>query len=606
MSRKNFINKIALGISLLVAIICQSLGNLSLAGSYDPSLYLGMPTQLMIQPYVSVEVLNETSPGVYENLGPSSEPEYIDIMGYLIPISSAHNSLLLDTGANAILIVDAAAQELENTTGYQTDGTFLEIGVGGTTEYDISAPYRFSFAGSDGTPHYLTGSSGQGVRILSNPDSVLAAKIEEGGIAGIVGMPAMTGRVTTLGFSQEGSEYPATPIDEWDIWELIALLSGGTSMQTTFSNTLAAGSDNRYTVALDNRIQFSAEEGLPSDSPSGAALPEYADVPFLTAKVNKVGADDVFREIEGTFLLDTGAQFSIISRRVAYALGLDENGDGSIDDEAIGSISITGVGGVQESVPILCLDELRLPSEQGVDIIWNDPSDPSEAIGIQLLVMDLFPCADINCDGIVDEDDIAIIDDHRGLIVSPGDIPSGDINSDGVVDDLDLAIAQEQLGESDFIDGVFGIDMLTSGCNINVETYEIYGTPFFDQVHFDFRNWENGQGALVLDINSEYNTVVTPDIPGDANGDGKVDGSDATILATHWQQSTTEGASVGDFNGDGFVDGSDATILATNWQNGVTFSNAAVPEPPIWILLASLGLFGVLQWRRKKTMAKSA
>ena len=42
--------------------------------------------------------------------------------------------------------------------------------------------------------------------------------------------------------------------------------------------------------------------------------------------------------------------------------------------------------------------------------------------------------------------------------------------------------------------------------------------------------------------------IITPQpIPGDANGDGVVDGSDVTILAGNWQQSTNLGAEVGDF-----------------------------------------------------------
>ena len=57
-------------------------------------------------------------------------------------------------------------------------------------------------------------------------------------------------------------------------------------------------------------------------------------------------------------------------------------------------------------------------------------------------------------------------------------------------------------------------------------------------------------------------SIITSSIPGDANGDGVVDGSDVTILASNWQQMSDLGTEVGDFNGDGIVDGSDVTILA--------------------------------------------
>lgn len=85
---------------------------------------------------------------------------------------------------------------------------------------------------------------------------------------------------------------------------------------------------------------------------------------------------------------------------------------------------------------------------------------------------------------------------------------------------------------------------------------------------------------------------VAPDVPGDANHDGKVDGSDVTILADNWQAGVPGGDSnvtweMGDFNGDHMVDGSDVTILADNWQFGVTTSAAAVPEPGVVVLILS-------------------
>ena len=88
-------------------------------------------------------------------------------------------------------------------------------------------------------------------------------------------------------------------------------------------------------------------------------------------------------------------------------------------------------------------------------------------------------------------------------------------------------------------------------------------------------------------------TVKTSLTPGDANGDGRVDGSDVTIVAGNWQVSVLDDQTptwaMGDFNGDGKVDGSDVTILAGNWQYGVTATSAAVPEPNcITLLLASL------------------
>ena len=92
-------------------------------------------------------------------------------------------------------------------------------------------------------------------------------------------------------------------------------------------------------------------------------------------------------------------------------------------------------------------------------------------------------------------------------------------------------------------------------------------------------------------------------VAGDANGDGKVDGSDVTILAGNWQKGVSDGLTAsweeGDFNGDGKVDGSDVTILAGNWQYGVEASAASVPEPSATLLILSV-LAGAVWVRRRK------
>ena len=82
-------------------------------------------------------------------------------------------------------------------------------------------------------------------------------------------------------------------------------------------------------------------------------------------------------------------------------------------------------------------------------------------------------------------------------------------------------------------------------------------------------------------------------IPGDANNDGRVDGSDVTILAGNWQAGVDDSKiavtwEMGDFNGDGRVDGSDVTILAGNWQAGVDVAATSVPEPSVVSLIFGL------------------
>ncbi len=103
------------------------------------------------------------------------------------------NTWLLDTGANTTIAFASAVDDMRQPPYvYQTDGRFVEYGVAGAHTFDISAAYRFDFAGNDGERHTLLDG-----RIISDPNDDISIF----GPYGIVGMPAMEGRVTTFDFT---------------------------------------------------------------------------------------------------------------------------------------------------------------------------------------------------------------------------------------------------------------------------------------------------------------------------------------------------------------------------------------------------------------------
>jgi T5SS/PEP-CTERM-associated repeat protein len=85
-------------------------------------------------------------------------------------------------------------------------------------------------------------------------------------------------------------------------------------------------------------------------------------------------------------------------------------------------------------------------------------------------------------------------------------------------------------------------------------------------------------------------------LPGDANGDGAVDGSDFGIWNAHKFTSSTDW-SRGDFNGDGITDGSDFNIWNANKFTGVSFGNL-VPEPGGPGIIPGVLLPVLAAWRR--------
>ena len=87
-------------------------------------------------------------------------------------------------------------------------------------------------------------------------------------------------------------------------------------------------------------------------------------------------------------------------------------------------------------------------------------------------------------------------------------------------------------------------------------------------------------------------SYYTSGIPGDANGDCKVNAADAERLAANWNSGNAKWW-MGDFTGDGLVNDIDATILAANWGYS-TSEVMTVPEPSVLMILV-IGFTG-LTW----------
>jgi hypothetical protein len=368
------------------------------------------------QPRVSVAVVD---PKTQQNLGPEFS-----------------NTFLLDTGANDILIGGNSYGELQSAN-YQTVGQYDDVGIGGTATMDVSKPYDFSFAGDDGMPLTLSNT-----QLLSNPDADL-------GFDGVVGMPAMIGRTTDIDMSG---------------W------SGGNIdlLKTSFSNAAPPVTAAQYHVPL------TLQSFPPTPTQPGGPVPTTA--PLSTAPV-VVG--DNGHTLNAQFIVDTGAQLSIISTATALALGIDPS-------QATDSLDLSGIAGTV-TVPIVDVASLAVKTTEGVNLAWTDLQvgvydiDPSIAgiFGMDFLtsgwlnslaggpdgylnhvyfdfrnpatntgsmVLDVNPAlnhvvftltGDLNHDNIVNAQDLALVSSNW---LATGGSVAGDVNGDGIVNAQDLAL----------------------------------------------------------------------------------------------------------------------------------------------------------------------
>lgn len=275
-----------------------------------PLIRLGPADSLAFdQPRVAVEVIREQTGQPPVSLGPD-----------------LNSTFLLDTGSTSILAGDAASDEM-TARGLVTEADYLEQGVGGFSLTRVSAPYRVDFAGDDGQRQTLSQ-----VRLLTSD-------LNFGGFSGIVGMPAMVERITSL--------------------DLTVWLNGLATLPVAFPAVPPVGA-HQYSVPL-TLVDFPLTGQVNPNDP----LPVAAPLPFAPVETSFRG-----QRVASQFLVDTGAQISILSTATAFALGLDRNGNGSLDDEKVGDLPFGGVGG-EVTMPLLEIDTLAVRSDQGVDLVWD-------------------------------------------------------------------------------------------------------------------------------------------------------------------------------------------------------------------------------------------
>ncbi|MAG17447.1 MAG: hypothetical protein CMJ21_05195 [Phycisphaerae bacterium] len=277
------------------------------------------------------------------------------------------NAFLLDTGANATLAAAAAHFDgsllgggvsvnpnlypIEQRTDptaiamYGTDVTYFEQGIAGLEEFNVLAQADVAFAGHNGSAFAPVAGS---EHTISSTRALGAPTADFGGFAGIVGMTGQTGRHVVLDLTTM-----THPVD------LIGYIG------VDFPGAAPATTANTYTFDL-LRLPSAPTAGQvdPSDP-----VPDFVDLPLIqnvgTTFTNPTTS--VTASSSGTYLVDTGAQFTIITQDTLNELGVD------ISDPAhvVGTLEVGGVGGTTD-ITLVRLDEFILVSNDGTEHVFDD------------------------------------------------------------------------------------------------------------------------------------------------------------------------------------------------------------------------------------------
>jgi len=377
------------------------------ADTYVP---MGAGDILLGQPTAVIEVYTPDDPATpdvdeYVSYGPEL---VLDTFPHVFVLDTGANGLLLGRDPYADTLGESNLEQMRSKGFDDQAGAYRELGVGGYALYSVSQSCDIDF----GTGAGSTGSV-RNVRIMCSDTQTLAD------YSGIIGMPVMTGRVVCLDM---------TPWLGTDMIE----------MQTRITNDVPPAATPRYRIEL-TVVEFEQDGQVDPGDP----LPSWAPLPFV-----QVRADHGSVSATGRFLMDTGAQLSMLSEHFAVELGLDSNLDGRFDEDDLHYDGLIEIGGVGTNVfaPIFSVDALAMPTAEGVDLLWGGGTAAVSVIIIEI---------------------------------------------------------------ADALDGVIGMDLLHSGWTAAALGGSEPGA--IGRVYFDFRDLSSLTGAMAFDLVASRHRVVDYD-----------------------------------------------------------------------------------------------
>ena len=308
--------------------------------------------------------------------------------------------LVYDTGASGFIVFEGPAMALAvpEAQFMGTDVIFTDVGVGGSTTFNVSDPTHVSLGNfTQDPPNPYTSDADYpretpGLRLQLGPPGSAALFLADTSLHGIAGMPAFDGRVSVI-----NPKLAEVSIDELTIEDTI---------HTYVYDPAVAPEEGPGIVTPDLRVELTMKgfDRFTQTTPAGATGATLNENPFIgpdplaelegvtplpttppAIKLTRGGS-----EVEGTFLLDTGAQISSISTAMALTLGVrywgpgdpgyDPGSPATLVNDADGSlvpdqftIDISGIGGTV-TIAGFNADAMLVRTLEGDPLVDGDPN----------------------------------------------------------------------------------------------------------------------------------------------------------------------------------------------------------------------------------------
>jgi hypothetical protein len=308
--------------------------------------------------------------------------------------------MIYDTGAGGVILFEGPALALSMPVSQfmGADVVFTDVGVGGTTTFDVSDPVHMSLGNftQDPPDPYTTDDAyprqDPDLRLQLGPPGSAALFIADFTQLGIVGVPAMVGTVSVIN----------PKLAEVSISEL----TPANTIHTYVYDPAAPAESGPGILAPDVRVELTLRsfDRFTQTAPAGATGPALGENPFIgpdpLAALEGVSPPPTTppgitlslggSQATGTFLLDTGSQISSISSAMALTLGVrywapgdpgyDPASPATLVHDADGSlvanqftVEISGIAGTS-TIAGFDADSLLVRTMEGDPLVDTDPN----------------------------------------------------------------------------------------------------------------------------------------------------------------------------------------------------------------------------------------